>query len=187
VLGLADVEAVLHAEKDEAARAWLMHLMERCGIACALPAAPGGGAWLVPRALPAAAPAGSGGFLDAPDAVRIRYIYQTMPDDPVARLIVRRHAFVEELREQKQQWRGGVVFTRKGARALIRADSPNRQLLLTVTGPRNAREQFAGLCQQEIRDIHAEIPCFDPVEEIHLRGEWVATAANDPDTLKDPP
>jgi internalin A len=166
VLGLADVEAVLHAEKDDAARAWLMYLMERCGIACTLPDAPGGGAWLVPRALPAAAPAGSAEFRDAPDAIRVRYVYQNFPGELVARFIVRRHAFVEVLREQKQQWCGGVIFSRKGARALIHAIPQDRQLLLTVTGPRKAREQFAELCRQEMRDIHAEIPHLDPVEEM---------------------
>ena len=96
----------------------------------------------------------------------MRYIYHNFPEDLVARFIVRRHAFVEELREQKQQWRGGVVFSRKGARALIHALPEDRQVRLTVTGPRKAREQFAGLCQAEMRDIHAQIPNLGSVEEI---------------------
>ena len=121
----------------------------------------------MPRALPGAAPAGIAEFRDAADAVRIRYIYQIFPEDLVSRLIVRRHAFVEEVREQKQQWRDGVIFSRKGARALIHAFPQDRRALLTVTGARHAREQFAALCQQEMRDIHAEIPNLDPREEIY--------------------
>ena len=70
-LRLADVETILHAEKDEVSRAYLMYLMERLAIARALPDAPGG-AWLVPRALPAATPAGIAEFRDAADAVRVR-------------------------------------------------------------------------------------------------------------------
>jgi internalin A len=44
----ADVDAVLHAEKDEAARTRLMELMVRFGMANPLP----GGGWSVPRARP---------------------------------------------------------------------------------------------------------------------------------------
>ncbi len=51
VLSQADVEAVLHAEKNAASRAYLMHLMERLGLARPLSDRPGG-AWCFSTALP---------------------------------------------------------------------------------------------------------------------------------------
>ena len=181
VLTQADVEWVLHAN-DDAARACLMRFLVGIGIACPLrPATADGGdggcGWLVAAALPDAPPASLDDFHDAAEAAQWRYIYQELPDDLVMRLIVRRHGFVEEVRERKQQWRDGVVLLRKGARALIRTDRQHHQLTVTVIGPTKARLQFAELCQAELREIHAEIPGLEPREESLVQDEWVATAS----------
>ena len=53
--------------------------------------------------------------------------------------------------------------------------------MVTVTGPKDARRKLAGLCQAELRDIHAEIRGLDPLEETQVRGAWVATATLEAD------
>lgn len=175
MLKQADVEMVLQAEPVEASRAYLMQILERLGIAYPAQIA-SGTLWLVPRAMPDVPPAGLDAFRDAADAICLRYTYQALPDELVARFIVRRFEFVEEVREQKQLWRGGVVISRKGARVLIRSAAQDRRLLLTVTGPTKLRHQLAELCQAEMHDIHAAFPDLEPIADTLVRGEWVPSA-----------
>jgi hypothetical protein len=123
-------------------------------------------------------------FRDATDATRLRYSYQALPEGLVARAIVRLHEFIEEVNGSKQQWASGVVLSREGARALIRTEAQDRQVMVTVTGPVKARQQLAGLCQAEMRGIHAEIRGLDPGEETQVQGTWVATATLEADEQK---
>jgi internalin A len=175
VLKQADVDAVLRMEEDKAMRMYLVRIMERFEIAYA-PRASAGGVWLVPQALPDEQPKGVEGFREAVEATRLRYTYQALPEGLVARAIVRLNEFIEEVKRKKQQWGSGAVLTREGARALIRTEPQDRQVMITVTGAKKARQQLAGLCQAEMREIHAEIPGLDPIEETQVQGEWVATA-----------
>lgn len=185
VLTNADVEVVLRAEKDLVMRAYLMQIMERFEIAYAPRATDeNGGVWLVPQALPDQQPKGVATFLNLIDATRLRYIYQALPEGLVARAIVRLHEFIEEVNGDKQQWATGVILSRDGARALIRTEAQDRYVLITVTGPTKARQQLAGLCQAEMRDIHAEIRGLDPTEETQVHETWMATATLEADERK---
>jgi hypothetical protein len=166
----ADVEALFYTEKEQSSRTCLIHLLERFGIVCPLQTA-AGGLWLLSHALPSAPPSGLEAFRVATDANQRRFTYQNMPDGLVARVIARRYDFIEEVRAQKQLWRNGVILTRKGARALIQMEPLLRQILVTVIGPRNPRQQLAGLCQIEMRDIHAETPGLETIEESPDQGE----------------
>ena len=56
--------------------------------------------------------------------------------------------------------------------------------MITVTGPTKVRQQLAGLCQAEMRDIHQEIPRLDPIEETQVHNAWVATATLEADEKK---
>ena len=173
-LAQADVDEVLASETDPAMRAYLMRLMERFEIAYLARAA--GGRWLVPQALPDSQPAGLEVFRDAKDATGLRYTYTALPEGLVARAIVRLHEFIEEADSKRLQWGSGAVLTREGARALLRAE-PANQVSVTVLGPTDARRQLAGLCQSEMRAIHAEIRGLDPIEETFFQGEWVEIVA----------
>ena len=188
VLTQADVDAALRTEKNAAMRAYLPQIMERFEIAYAPRTRDeADGVWLVPHALPDKQPEGVTAFRDAPDATRLRYSYQALPEGLVARAIVRLHAFIEEANGGKQQWASGVILRREGARALIRTEPHDRQVMVTVTGPVKARQQLAGLCQAEMRGIHAEIRGLDPVEETQVQGAWVATAVLEADEQKNQP
>ena len=164
VLTQADVDALLYADQDESARACLMRILGQFGIVCPLQAAAGAG-WLVPRALPDTPPAGLEAFRDAAEASELGFTYQNEPDGLVERVIARRYDFIEEVREQKQLWRNGLILARKGARALIRMEPQHRQITISVSGPRNPRQQLAGLCQAEMREIHAEMPGLGTITE----------------------
>jgi len=182
VLMQADVDGALRLEKDATMRTYLLQIMERFEIAYAPSATDdAGGLWLVPQALPDKQPEGAMGFRDAANATRLRYTYAALPEGLVARAIVRLHAFIEDVNGSKQQWASGVILSREDARALIRTEPQDRQVMITVIGPAKARQQLAGLCQAEMRGIHAEIRGLDPAEETQVQGAWVATATLEAD------
>ena len=175
VLDPADVAMVLQAEPDEASRTYLLQFLRRLAIAYPAQTA-SGTVWLVPRALPEAPPGSMDGFRDATEAICLRYTYPALPDGLVTRLSVRRFGFIEEVREQRQLWRGSVILARKGARVLIRSMPQDRQVLLIVTGTSKTRRQLSDLCREEMRDLHAEFPDLQVFEETLVRGEWVIPA-----------
>jgi hypothetical protein len=169
-----DLPAVLPEEPDPQMRAYLVRLMERFEIA--YPHKPQeADLWLVPQALPDSQPEETAALAAAPDATRLRYTYPALPEGLVARAIVRLHEFIEEAKGRKQQWASGAILAREGARALLRKE-PKDRVLVTVTGPVEARQQLAGLCQAVMRDIHQDIRGLDPVEEMQVEGIWVETA-----------
>jgi internalin A len=174
VLKQADVDAVLAKEKDVKMREYLVQIMERFEIAY-VPRSSSGGMWLVPQALPIGQPKGVESFAKEPEATHLRYTYEALPEGLVPRAIVRLHEFIEEANGKPQQWASGAVLTREGARALLRAET-TQQVMITVTGPTKARQQLAGLCQAEMRDINAEIRGLNPLEETKVQGAWVSTA-----------
>ena len=185
VLEQSTVDAVLESVADDAMRNYLMRIMERFEIAYTRPT--NQGVWLVPQALPDEQPAGVESFGLADSATRLRYSYAALPEGLVARAIVRLHAFIEEAGETKQQWASGAILTRESARALIRTEPQDRQVMITVTGPAKARQQLAGLCQAELREIHSEIPGLNPTEETQVQGVWVSTATLEADEKRQQP
>ncbi|OYW77555.1 MAG: hypothetical protein B7Z37_03775 [Verrucomicrobia bacterium 12-59-8] len=173
VLKQADVDAVLAKEKDLKMREYLVEIMKRFEIAY-VPRSSSSGMWLVPQAFPIGQPKGVESFGKEAEATHLRYTYEALPEGLVARSIVRLHEFIEEVNGKPQQWAGGAVLAREGARALLRAETP-LQVMITVTGPAKARQQLAGLCQAEMRDINGEIRGLNPLEETKVQGAWVST------------
>ncbi|HEV7403598.1 MAG TPA: COR domain-containing protein [Chthoniobacteraceae bacterium] len=178
-----DLPAVLPGEPDPEMRAYLVRLMERFEIAYPhkpqdsdpLDSARGDRLWLVPQALPDTQPEETAALAAASEATRLRYTYPALPEGLVARAIVRLHELIEEKEGRRMQWASGAILAREGARALLRKEPQDRLVTVTVTGPERARQELAGLCQAELRDIHKDIPGLDPVEEMQVRGAWVQT------------
>ncbi len=182
VLKRADVGTALVKVKNPEMRDYLVRIMERFEIAYTR--GPSAGVWLVPQALPDVQPKGVEEFGLSADATRLRYVYQALPEGLVARAIVRLHEFIEEANGKKRQWGSGAILTRDGARALIRTEPQDRQVMITVTGPAKARQQLAGLCQLEMREIHQEIRGLNPTEETQVEGAWVETSTLEADERK---
>ncbi len=173
ILTQPEIDKVLAAEPSEKMRAYLMQLMERFEIAYGKGSEPG--IWLVPQALPDQQPADVAALAATDDATRLRYRYEALPEGLLARAIVRLHEWIEMNDGAEKQWARGAILTRNKARALLRI-TQDRQVTLTVTGPTKARQELAGLCQAEMRDIHADIHGLNPVEETLVKGTWINTA-----------
>lgn len=161
IFHLTDLETVLSTEREESTRISVMQALEDMSIAIAGQSAHGP-FWLLPQAQPTTAPSGIGAFSDPEDSIRHQYVYQKSHHRLVAAIITRRFDFIEESREQKQQWRHGLILVRHGARALIQMDSTNQELTIIVTGKGKSRHQLADLCRAEIEELDGTaIPARD--------------------------
>lgn len=173
VLHHDELPAVLPAEHDPAMRDYLVRIMERFELAYPVGEAEAGQEtrqWLVPLGLPDDQPEGVESFSEEPDeaATRLRYRYPALPAGLVARFTVRVHPLIEG----EARWASGVVRALEGARALVRSLVKD-EVEITVIGSAPARQQLAGLCQREFREIHAGIAGLNPVEETRAGGAWV--------------
>lgn len=174
ILTLADSEKVLRAEKEPAMRDFLRQLMERFEVAY-VSERDGQEVWLLPQALPDNQPKAAALLAAAQDATSLRYTYPALPEGLLARAIVRLHEFIEHDGKQHLQWASGVILTMEGARALLRAVSQDRQIVLTVTGETEARRRLAGLVRSEMRDINHSIHGLEVQEETREQGQWLNT------------
>lgn len=172
ILSRRDVDLTLLTEKDESARASLMQVLEKFGIAVAGQSA-NGDFWLLPHLQPGFPPAGIESFQNETGVFRIRYSYQIPAHGLIARLVARRFDFIDEIRDQKLHWRHGVILSRRGASALIVMDPYSLHSTLTLTGPRKSRQQFADLCRAELRELHSQLAGNPVIEEIHTESGWI--------------
>ncbi len=170
VLPREALPSVLKDEKSAAMRRFLVDMMVRFELA--YPLAEEGEEperWLVPQALPDDQPPGAEAFRTAAEATRLRFSYRALPVNIVPQFIVRTHALLElNAQQERVQWASGAVLSRAGARALVRADKYERLVEVTVTGPADSRQELAGLCQAELRSIHAFIRGLNPHEEMQV-------------------
>src|SRR5262249_41789514 len=96
--------------------------------------------WLVPELLPRFQPPLGREWLDT-RAVRLRYEYKVLPEGLVSRLITRTYP----LSTDQVRWRGGVVLSMEGARALVRANAVEARIDVTVIGEEEGRNRLVKL------------------------------------------
>jgi internalin A len=170
VLARSALPEVLLKEKDPTMRQFLVDMMVRFELA--YPLAEEGEEptrWLVPQALPDDQPPGAEAFRSVKEATRLRFVYRALPANIVPQFIVRTHSFLEiDDNHKRVQWASGAVLSRSGARALVRADAYDRVVEVIATGPGEARQQLAGLCQAELRAINDIIQGLNPDEETEV-------------------
>ena len=102
-----------------------------------------------------------------------------LPEGLLPRFIVRAYTrIVDDLR-----WRTGVVLEWKGARALVKADEEDRQVLIRVRGTGdhsvwdihkhltksdNVRREFMALIRDHFDHIHRNFKMLEPVEKVRV-------------------
>jgi internalin A len=117
-LTLAEALKALPGETDKPAR-FLLRLMERFEMCFPLDEEEGGKLptqWLIPGALGEFQPEGVTADWQKPGSVRLRYVYDPLPEGVLPRFIVMTHL----LSEGKPRWRHGVVLVDGSAAALVR-------------------------------------------------------------------
>ncbi len=167
VLTLAAALVALPGETETTGR-FLLRLMERFEMCFPLDEEPGGRVatrWLVPGALGEFQPAGvTTADWQKPGSVRLRYVYDPLPEGVLPRFIVMTHL----LSEGQPRWRNGVVLVEENAAALVRRGEKRNQVEVTAFGPPAARLRLLEIIQGNLERIHADLPEPKPVAEIEL-------------------
>lgn len=167
-LTLAEALQALPGEQEKEAR-FLLWLMERFEMCFPLDEAEGGKPptkWLIPGALGPFQPEGVTADWQKPDRVRLRYVYETLPEGVLPRFIV----MTRLLSEAKPRWRQGVVLQDGQANALVRRGEKSNHVEVTAFGPEPERLRLLEIIQGTLARIHSDLPDPKPVAELELAG-----------------
>jgi hypothetical protein len=166
VLSLTEALQALPGEDERDAR-FLLRLMERFEMCFPLEGeanAKQPTKWLIPGALAEFQPAGVTDVWQQPGGVRLRYVYDPLPEGVLPRFIVRTHL----LSEQHPRWRNGVVLTDGRAKALVRRGANRNHVEVTAFGPDADRLRLLQIIQGNLERIHADLPDPKPYAELEL-------------------
>ena len=172
-LTLAEALQALPGETEKTAR-FVLRLMERFEMCFPLDEGEGEGEgdtlpkkWLIPGALAEFQPEGvTAADWQKPGSVRMRYVYDPLPEGVLPRFIVLTHL----LSEGKPRWRNGVVLQDGQAAALIRRGEKRNHVEVTAFGPEADRLRLLEIIQGNLERIHADLPAPKPVAELELAG-----------------
>ena len=167
-LTLAEALEALPGETEETAR-FLLRLMERFEMCFPLDEEEGGKlptSWLIPGALEEFQPRGVTTDWQKPGSVRLRYLYDPLPEGVLPRFIVLTHL----LSEGKPRWRHGVVLEDGAAAALVRRGEKRNHVEVTAFGPGPERLRLLEIIQGNLERIHSDLPDPKPVAEVELAG-----------------
>jgi small GTP-binding protein len=110
---------------------------------------------------------------DVPTAIELKsegllfnYQYDLLPSSIISRFIVRMKAYLQE----GLYWRSGVklVSLDKDNQALVRADSEQKKIYITVTGKEQGRQYLLQTIRAELQEINKSIPNLQITELIPL-------------------
>ena len=168
-LTLADALQALPEETGETAR-FFLRLMERFEMCFPLEEREDGTLptkWLIPGALGEFQPLEvKSEDWQKPGSVRLRYVYDPLPEGVLPRFIVMTHL----LSEGKPRWRNGVVLQDGQAAALVRRGEKRNHVEVTAYGPEAERLRLLEIIQGNLERIHTDLPDPKPVAELELAG-----------------
>jgi internalin A len=142
--------------------------------------------WLIPGALNEFQPEGVTADWQKPSNVRLRYVYDPLPEGVIPRFIVMTHL----LSEGRPRWRNGVVLQDGQAAALVRRGANANHVEVTAFGPNAQRLRLLQIIQGTFDRIHADLPDPKPEAQLELAdlpGTFRAVAdlkANEQNALK---
>ncbi len=168
-LTLAEALQALPGETEQTAR-FFLRLMERFEMC--FPLDEGDDAtlptrWLIPGALGEFQPLEvKSEDWQKPGSVRMRYVYDPLPEGVLPRFIVLTHL----LSQGQPRWRNGVVLRDGQAAALVRRGEKRNHVEVTAFGPEAERLRLLEIIQGNLERIHADLPDPKPVAELELAG-----------------
>ncbi|MFO1040731.1 MAG: COR domain-containing protein [Planctomycetaceae bacterium] len=165
-LTLAEALKALPGETEQDAR-YFLRLMERFEMCFPLDEedAKQPTKWLIPGALEKFQPEGVTSEWQNPAAVRLRYVYDPLPEGVIPRFIVMTHLLSGG---GKPRWRNGVVLEEGEARALVRRGEKRNHVEVTALGPEADRLRLLEIIQGTFDRIHADLPNPKPFAEMEL-------------------
>ncbi|MEL7316819.1 MAG: COR domain-containing protein, partial [Cyanobacteria bacterium J06559_3] len=120
--------------------------------------------YLIPDLLDKQQPLEAAEFRPA-DCLNFRYRYPILPEGLLPRFIVRTHV----LSDQPLRWRTGVILSFEGNRALVKADSQDRCVTISIEGPIASRRRLLAVIRSDFDRIHRSFK-FIPQELVPIPG-----------------
>jgi internalin A len=164
-LRLSDVEGLLDvASYPREMHRFLLDLMKKFELCFSFPG--DDTKYLVPELLDKQEPAEAAEFR-AGECLNFQYHYPVVPDGLLPRFIVRTHV----LSEGHPRWKTGVILRFEGARALVKADTAEKTVVISVSGPSaTVRRNLLAIIRSDFEQIHRDIPRLDPQAMIPVPG-----------------
>ena len=116
--------------------------------------------WLIPDLLPKEEPTTG----DWGGALAFQYHYNVLPGSVISRFIVRLHPYIH----QKTYWRSGVVLSREGNEALVKADREDKKIYILARGPEHTRRALLAIVRSHFDAIHKTISGLEVAEKVPL-------------------
>ena len=113
----------------------------------------------------ASQPAAAAQFQRA-DSLNFDYSYPILPEGLLPRFIVRTH----HLSDSATRWKSGVIIRQVNSesRALIRADSAERLVRISIDGPESSRRELLAIVRHNFDAIHSDYK-FTPSELVYAK------------------
>ena len=124
--------------------------------------------YLVPELLSEAQPAEITPLLADP-GLGFRYEYAVVPEGLLPRFIVQTHALSNA--NPHLRWRTGVVLTRDGCKAAVRADARERRVDILIMGSEKMRRGLLAIIRAEFDEQHSELKGLDVTARVPVPGE----------------
>lgn len=97
------------------------------------------------------------------DALAFQYHFNVLPTSIISRFIARMNAFVH-----KTVWRSGVVLKSGGNTAVVKADTEDRKIYISVNGDVPTRRDFLSAIRMEFSATHKTIAKIEATEKVPL-------------------
>jgi internalin A len=168
ILTITDILSALPLENEDGVR-FLLQLMERFEMCFPLDYQDNGNPpikWLIPGALMDYQPSILSEYSKQIDSVRLRYVYDMLPEGVLPRFIVMTHL----LSKDKPRWRNGVELQDGNAFALVKRGLKRNHIEITAYGPDDERLRILEIVQGTLECINIDLSGPKPFIELELAG-----------------
>ena len=161
---LNNLSAILDSEEyPEKMHGFLFDLMKKFELCFSFP--DDDDHYLIPDLLDKQEPAETAEF-NPQECLNFQYHYTVLPEGLLPRFIVRTHALSEG--PKYKRWRTGVILEFEGCRALVKADTQDKKVFISVSGPALSRRRLLAVIRSDFERIHRDIRNLNPQEMVPL-------------------
>ena len=159
VLQLKDLSEILPANEYPRNRhPFIIDMMEKFEICFRFEGK--AGRYLIPDLLPKSEPDTG----DWAGSLQFQFHYPVLPSSIISRFIVRMNPFISK----NTVWRAGVVLNLEGSRALVKADTEDRRIYISVQNG-NPRLALSAI-RNQLKSIHETISGLEASEKVPIPG-----------------
>ena len=159
ILQLKDLSEILPADEYPRNRhPFIIDMMEKFELCFGFDGK--AGRYLIPDLLPKSEPDTG----DWAGSLQFQFHYPVLPSSIISRFIVRMNPFISK----NTVWRSGVILNLEGSRAIVKADTEDRRIYISIQNgnPRLALSAF----RNQLKSIHQTISGLEASEKVPVPG-----------------